>query len=621
MNPGCIPIIDMKKTSGEKPLDEIARRLLCGCLGHVTWVHTPEEVDEDNGKFLIMDRESLLDFLNDPVTHSVYFNEYILPVAKENTVQEILAWLDNLASFDQGLSDDTKWLAQVMCGLAPAPQEEELADASSEEVEKANALVIAVHKATETNGTSVKPYVLASLSCIPGLKKTGPSSKGKRTKLQNFEEAVSKTSLPLFLWDEAAHEYKRMLLDYDKFATAYNRHGGAQVFGAWSDWGDVLTLRAKQTENRAKARVDSLDRFFEDLWKTPANAKKNEAHIFKEDCMLSALVHGARMVRHAETAADEDGSLGKLIQKVQAALDEQPDQEGFAMLRERYVKKAVYGRSFGEDFRASLQGQSSEVMDAAFCGHSIDADIADCYGRILVRLLRRHGIFDEEKHGYIRRSTMHFREWRQAVADILGVDLNTAKKEILRVRFGGCARQDIPFLRVLAAQIDSAVDDILQLEENSWVLSEYGERPNPRYSRLAAIMSFEERELMARISTRMAQVGCPMYCLKHDGGIFGVCPAYKRLFALDAMQELSNEMDVDVVHKPFASDAKYPFGRVPAALVRKQKFVADPWQLGHLPGKSMCLYNTVSFLSPDSLQTVGAGALVLFRRFFVIARN
>lgn len=141
MNPGCIPIIDMKKSAGDQPLDEIARRLLCGQLGRVTWVHSEGEVDEANGKFRIIDRETLLDFLNDPVTHSVYFNEYILPVARETTVQEILAWLDNLASFDQGLYDDTRWLAKVMCGLESAPESDGVVDTSDEEVIKANKMV------------------------------------------------------------------------------------------------------------------------------------------------------------------------------------------------------------------------------------------------------------------------------------------------------------------------------------------------------------------------------------------------------------------------------------------------------------------------------------------------
>lgn len=476
-----------------------------------------------------------------------------------------------------------------------------------------------MHKATASNNTSVKPYVLSSLGCIPGLKKTGPSAKGKRTKLQNFEEAMSKTSLPLFLWDEANREYKRMLVDYEKLSAAHEKYGGAQVFGDWSSWGEVLTLRAQQTENRAKVRLDSLDRFFEDLWKQPTdNRRKSAAHKWVEDFVLKAVVNERQLLRHAESAGEEDGSLVKLMQDIAQASEAQPDQEGFAIFPERYLTKAVYGRSFAENFQASLQGQGSAVMNAAFCGHSMDVDMKDCYGRILLRLLRRHGIFNEEKHGFIRLSTENITAWRQAVADVLGISLDDAKTEILRVRFGGCARADIPFLRVLASQIDTAVDELLQLQEYNWVSAEYGDRLNPKYSRLAAIMSFEERQLMTQIKEALADAGCPLYCHKHDGGIFGACPAYKRLHALDAMQILSHELGVDVVHKPFVHDAKYPFASIPAALVREGKMVDDAGPLAHLHGKSMCLYNAVSFLDPDSCQTIGVCALLLLIFSFVM---
>ena len=52
-------------------------------------------------------------------------------------------------------------------------------------------------------------------------KKASRSTKGKRTKLQAFDAALEKTSVPILQWDETEELYLRLVVDENKMDDAW----------------------------------------------------------------------------------------------------------------------------------------------------------------------------------------------------------------------------------------------------------------------------------------------------------------------------------------------------------------------------------------------------------------
>ena len=78
-----------------------------------------------------------------------------------------------------------------MCDVDPDAAKKDGKDNS-----EADELVRKVHiETSENNPGKLKPYLLSSLSCVPGLKKSKPNSKNKTTKLEHFDNAFGKYSL------------------------------------------------------------------------------------------------------------------------------------------------------------------------------------------------------------------------------------------------------------------------------------------------------------------------------------------------------------------------------------------------------------------------------------------
>ena len=59
----------------------------------------------------------------------------------------------------------------------------------------------------------------------------------------------------------------------------------------------------------------------------------------------------------------------------------------------------------------------------------------------------------------------NYPEWREAISEYLLTNEVDAKKGLLRLFYGGLPACDLPFLRTMRAEIEQAVDIILNIEK------------------------------------------------------------------------------------------------------------------------------------------------------------
>eukprot|EP00973_Karenia_brevis_P047186 6548919-Karenia_brevis.AAC.1 len=60
----------------------------------------------------------------------------------------------------------------------------------------------------------------------------------------------------------------------------------------------------------------------------------------------------------------------------------------------------------------------------------------------------------------IALSTLHYNNWRLALADYRGADLRQCEQQLLSIRFGSYPLNDIPWLRKLSDEIYYAANQL-----------------------------------------------------------------------------------------------------------------------------------------------------------------
>lgn len=183
----------------------------------------PEQVDENAGVFMIIPQDELSALLSHPLTSTLYLREWNVPFFREHSGRECARMIYDLRSVDPELVADTDWLAMRMSGGHGPPPREQTSVQS-----RADGRVIDVHKATP-NRPVPKEYLIQKLSVLPGAMS---STKGKKTKVQNFVDALDQTSIKLFNHIDT-HVFQKLLVDYGKLTAVTADHGGKDVFGDW----------------------------------------------------------------------------------------------------------------------------------------------------------------------------------------------------------------------------------------------------------------------------------------------------------------------------------------------------------------------------------------------------
>ena len=87
-------------------------------VGHAKFVNSPEEVDEENGKFLLVPQDELSKFLQSPKTAAIFFNVYCLPFFKKHSEDDCKKMLIDPKSVDFKLEEDSLWLSKKLSGTS-----------------------------------------------------------------------------------------------------------------------------------------------------------------------------------------------------------------------------------------------------------------------------------------------------------------------------------------------------------------------------------------------------------------------------------------------------------------------------------------------------------------------
>ena len=184
-----IPVVE---ESGEysKTCEQLKRRVVAVRLGKGVFTSNPAEVNEEAGAVKLIPQEHLTAFLQHPVTAALYLREWRLPFFKENSLDDCLGMIGDLKAVSAELHQDLEWLASRLSGSTSQPP-----DTQQTWAEKSDELVVVAHSKTPMKAI-IKEYLIQKVDPLPG---NVASSKGKRTRVQNFVAALGHTQVKLFL--------------------------------------------------------------------------------------------------------------------------------------------------------------------------------------------------------------------------------------------------------------------------------------------------------------------------------------------------------------------------------------------------------------------------------------
>ena len=316
-------------------------------------------------------------------------------------------------------------------------------------------------------------------------------------------------------------------------------HGGALAFGQWKDWGCTFDLRHLQQEWESNLFVD-----------------------LQNECQGNVTHHGSlsSQIRPTVATLQETVDLEALQAYLESGSDRRTSQlrayvdrhasEGvragrFSTISVEYYKAPNYGRLLARG--PAAQKLTREARGKAF-PHAIEIDAACCHPRLLLRKLRDMGLDEAGSFQMLRLFCENYKSWRSVLAQYLCVDVQEAKKELIRIFYGGNPRFDIPWLRKLGEEVQAAAHLILQDHRHTHLSDLYNDRRHPEFSRLCSLLSFDEADLLDTIRTH-AHV--KMEVALFDGGIVS-CTSVQDLFWLHrACAETShNIIPVEIKSEP-----------------------------------------------------------------------
>lgn len=133
----------------------------------------------------------------------------------------------------------------------------------------------------------------------------------------------------------------------------------------------------------------------------------------------------------------------------------------------------------------------------------------------------------------------NYRKWRAVLSSYMKMDVQSAKTEFIRIFYGGQPRCDIPWLRKLAAEAQTAATMILQHPSSSQWSSMYLNRANPEFSQLCSILSFQEASLL---ETFLNHPDIDMQVAIFDGGYVACSSLFHDIVLRDVSAKMALEM-------------------------------------------------------------------------------
>ena len=182
------------------------------------------------------------------------------------------------------------------------------------------------------------------------------------------------------------------------------------------------------------------------------------------------------------------------------------------MISVEYYLAPGYGRLLARG--PSGQKLTREARKIAFA-HLVEIDAPCCHPRLLRWRLRKLELWEKDAYPMIELFCGHYKAWRSALASYLQADADVAKRELIRIFYGGNPSVDIPWLRKLGDEVQRAARAILNHTSSSRWSDMYESRANPEFSRMSAILSFDEASLLDLF---YKQAGLEMQVALFDGG-------------------------------------------------------------------------------------------------------
>lgn len=240
-----IPIIEEARDA-TKACQQIRRRIICLRMGKATFVVDPALVDHTKGIYLLIPQDELVPFLSHPLTSAIYFRDWCLPFFRENSLVDCVQMLSDLKAVHTDLERDTDWLASRLSGSSKGPPGDEHCNRCESE-----GIIQRVHEQTPMKPI-IKEYLLQKVDDLPG---AISSSRGRRTKTQNFIAALDSTGMLLFQQLDSG-SFAKLQVNWARLSEIMCGHGGEAVFGGWAIWGNPFDLRHLQQHWEDKAFHD-----------------------------------------------------------------------------------------------------------------------------------------------------------------------------------------------------------------------------------------------------------------------------------------------------------------------------------------------------------------------------
>ncbi|CAE7307333.1 unnamed protein product [Symbiodinium sp. CCMP2592] len=374
-------------------------------------------------------------------------------------------------------------------------------------VSESNERVLEVHEATPWKRV-IKEYLILKVESLPG---HVSSYKGKRTKMSYFVEAVDHAEYLLFKQVQSQCFHK-LLIRWPKLRSIMEKLGGTAVFGSWSSWSCPFQLLNDQEKHKHNGQDQlclgriTVGRYHES-------------------------VHWTSLCTYAALGTDRCQNI--LDAYVQKHIDSGHRDTEYSISPVEYYKLPHYGRSLVR--RLGGQKLTREARKAAFETHCAEIDVPCCHPRLLVQKLMLYNLWDADKYPMLNLFVENFQAWRKCLAEYMEAPMDVAKTELIRIFYGGKPTVEIPFLLKLCAEVQQAATVLLQHPESMEFSALFADRRNPEFSRLSALLSFEEAKLLTNVS---AVVGSQMNMLIFDG-------AYIKCFSLQAEIQIMLLVDCD----------------------------------------------------------------------------
>ena len=566
-----IPVIEESRDRN-KSCEQLRRRVVCFMMGKASFTTKAEEVNHDQGIFRYIPQDELVTFLSHPVTAAVYLRDWCIPFFRDNSIQDCLNMINDLASVHPDVERDTQWLALCLSGSS-APPPGGVVDLVSD----ANVRVVDVHTDTPWKRI-IKEYLIQKVDALPG---HAASSKGKRTKMSYFIEAVDNATIRLFKQVES-NSFHKLLVQWPRLLCIMEELGGTPIFGDWSMWSCPFDLLQHQ-EKWDGAAFEQDRRLLMNLRTSPMA----DSGVWRPTVSsLQERVDWASLESYLNLGTDR---RMEILEKYMARHQVSGIKDShFSTAAMEYYKLPHYGRLLVRG--PGGQKLTKEARHAAFGSHCAEIDAPCCHPRLLVLKLKTWYLWDANKFPMLKIFVEHYQAWRACLAKYMNVDVDVAKTELTRLFYGGKPTVELPFLLKLADEIQLAAKTLLSHAGAMEVSELFSDRRNPEFSRLSALMSGEEAMLLDKVGT---VVGDRMNMLLFDGAYITCDNLEAETLILEACQ-LCADTAIPLTVRSWPTQLPLT---LPRRALRDNLSVVKPDAQIILNYKN-CLINTIATLCP-----------------------